>query len=159
MSNLKYMMGSGILALLFLTPGLQTAWAADPGIDPATASPDSVFSTMVQAWQQGDEVALAGLVHANGLRVTHGGDYDRFTTYSPDQAFYYFQDLFRTHTTVEFGFRRLTEPLAEGPVLGMVEWKFLLPGREYADQLKLVVVLDHDGPRWRFTEFNSISQR
>ena len=102
---------------------------------------------------------MAALVHPGGLRVTHGGDYDRLTIYSPDQSFYYFQDLFRSRTTKDFKFRRLSDPADGGQSLAMVEWQYLLPGRELSDEIKLVVVLTMKDQKWWLTQLNSISQR
>jgi hypothetical protein len=146
-----------LLISVFTAPSL----AADPSLtsSEATASADSVFAQMTTAWQGGDEKAIASLVHRDGLRVTHGGDYQRFTTYSPDQAFYYFQDLFQGHETTEFLFRRLPDPPDGKRSLGMVEWKFILPERKNPEVLKLVIVLHKQDDQWRMAEFNSISQR
>lgn len=114
---------------------------------------------MTTAWEDGNEKIMAALVHRDGLRVTHGGDYERFTTYSPDQAFYYFQDLFQSRETKDFSFRRLPDPPDGKRGLGMVEWTFLLTGRSNSNSLKYVIVLLKQDHQWRLSEFNSISQR
>ncbi len=147
----------GLLIVVCLAPALA---AEDAATDPQISAPaDSVFTTMTDAWRSGDEKAMSALVHPDGLRVTHGGDYDRFTIYSPDQAFYYFQDLFQSRTTKDFQFRRLKDPATEGQSLAMVEWQYLLPGRELSDEIKYVVVLTLKDQQWWLAQLNSISQR
>jgi len=155
------LMGYCLIAGLVILGAFTQAEAADrPASDPAVGiAADSVFVQMNNAWQAGDEKAMAALVHRDGLRVTHGGDYDRFTTYSPDQAFYYFQDLFQGHKTVEYSFNRLPDPPDGERGLGMVEWEYLLPGRKFSNDLKFVIVLFKEENQWRLAEFNSISQR
>ncbi len=127
--------------------------------DEIVAQADSVFADMTSAWQSGDEKAMAALIHPDGLRVTHGGDYDRFTIYSPDQAFYYFQDLFRSRTTIAFKFRALSDNTNGAQSLGMVEWEYVLPGRKQSNETKLVVVLILKDNEWKMSQLNSISQR
>ena len=153
--------GYVLLTCLYISACAATAQGANPELSqaPVTVSADSVFVQMKAAWEAGDEKAMAALVHRDGLRVTHGGDYERFTTYSPDQAFYYFQDLFLGHDTMEFHFRRLPDPPGGERSHGMVQWKYLLPGRKYPEELKLVIVAFKQDNQWRLAEFNSISQR
>jgi len=153
--------GCILAACLYITAVAAPSEAADPVLSsaPVTITADSVFVQMQSAWESGNEKIMAALVHRDGLRVTHGGDYERFTTYSPDQAFYYFQDLFQTHQTQNFQFRRLPDPPDGQRGLGMVEWEYLLPGRKNPEVMKLVIVLFKQDDQWRLGEFNSISQR
>ena len=148
------------LTWLFISVFTAPSLAADLSLTASetTVTADSVFAQMTTAWQDGDEKTIAALVHRDGLRVTHGGDYQRFTTYSPDQAFYYFQDLFQGHETLELLFRRLPDPPDGKRSLGMVEWKYMLPGRKHPVVLKLVIVLHKQDDQWRLAEFNSITQ-
>lgn len=147
----------GLMSSLGIAPALS---ADDPAANSLISVPaDSVFASITAAWRGENEKLLADLVHPDGLRVTHGGDYDRFTIYSPDQAFYYFQDLFRSRSTIEFKFRRLTDDAEREQSLAMVEWEYLLPGRENSVESKLVVVLALKDRQWRMAQLNSISQR
>ncbi len=167
LKELKLFFSHNSLAGLVFKIGLiMVVWAgsllaAEPDIAPSSVSvsADSVFVQMTKAWQEGDEKAMAALVHRDGLRVTHGGDYDRFTTYSPDQAFYYFQDLFQSCETQDFLFRRLPDSPDGSRGQGMVEWTFLRPERQFPEVSKLVVVLLKQDLQWCLAEFNSISQR
>ncbi len=153
--------GYVILTSLCMSVWATASLAANPDVSnaPITISADSVFIQMKTAWEAADEKTMASLVRRDGLRVTHGGDYERFTTYSPDQAFYYFQDLFQGHETKELLFRRLPDPPDGQRSLGMVEWTYQLPDRKFPEVLKLVIVLFKQDNQWRLGEFNSISQR
>jgi len=125
----------------------------------AVAPADSVFMSMSDAWRPGDELLMKNLVHEKGLRVTLGGGGERFITYSPDQSFYYFQDLFHGRTTKHFHFRRLPDSPDGKRSIGIVEWEFLLSGQEKSGQMKFMVVFSRQGPWWRLSELNPISQR
>ncbi len=124
-----------------------------------TADPDLVFESIAQAWEAADEDALAKLVHEDGLRVT-SGDYDRFTSYSPNQAFYYFRNQFQQHPTVSFKFTRLQEQQSGSDrVHGMVVWQYRRPNVATVQELRLVLVLTKQGNQWRLSEINTITAR
>lgn len=120
---------------------------------------DLVFESIALAWQAADEDALAKLVHQDGLRVT-SGDYDRFTSYSPNQAFYYFRNQFQQHPTISFTFSRLQEQHGGSDrVHGMVVWKYRRPSLTTVEELRLVLVLTKQGEQWRLSEINTITTR
>lgn len=154
------LVGYTFLTFLYIAFGAAPIGAASPENSPAqvTVSADSVFVLMATAWEAHDEKAMAAIVHRDGLRITHGGDYDRFTSYSPDQAFYYFQDLFQGNETTVFKFQRLPDPPDGKRSMGMVGWEYQRPDRKFPVVMKFVVVLFKQDGLWRLAELNSISQ-
>lgn len=123
------------------------------------SNPDAVFTAIAAAWENGDEEALSDLVHEEGLRVT-GGEYDKFTNYSPHQAYYYFKNQFRVHQTVSFVFERLQEKLSgQDRVHGMVIWEYSRASGAEVQEKRLVLVLTRQGDDWRLSEINPISMK
>lgn len=147
-----------LLLVLALAAGVQAKVILAEGS--ATGdNPEDVFSAIAMAWENGDEHALADLVHPEGLRVTQG-DYDRFTNYSPSQAFYYFKNQFHKHPTVSFELKRLPQSQERNDrVHGMVVWKFRRSGVKADQELKLVLVLIRHEGLWRMAEINRITKR
>lgn len=145
------------LALLVLM--ILGATGLAQGQDLTSSSPDSVFARISESWEKSDEKALASLVHPDGLRVTHGGDYYRYTIYSPDQAHYYFKDLLDQGESLAFKIRPLSESAEGSDFMGMIEWRFRRSGYKTQDTLKLVVVLARQAERWYMSELNSIAAR
>ena len=131
----------------------------------APADAEAVFHSIAAAWSDGEEEVLAGLVHRDGLRVT-SHNYQRVTSYSPSQAYYYFRNQFQQHATQSFEFQRLQNSGARldsyesmERVHGMVVWEFRLPGRDTIDEQKLVLVLARQGETWRLVEINTLTAR
>lgn len=125
----------------------------------ADSGPDAVFAAIASAWESGDEEALAALVHTDGLRVT-SGEYDRFTNYSPSQAYYYFKNQFQTHPTVSFRFERLQEKMSgQDRVHGMVVWEYRKAHISTPQEIRLVLVLVMQDSQWRLAEINTITTR
>jgi ketosteroid isomerase-like protein len=122
----------------------------------AASDPRPVFDLIAAAWQEGDQQALANLVHESGLKVTSGGTSDRTTHYSPSQAFYYFKNIFQTHRTLIFTFEKMQDASAGDRVHGMAVWKRRKPDSERINELKLVCVLARQGDQWRLVEINKI---
>ena len=118
--------------------------------------PRMVFGAIARAWEDGDQQALAALVHETGLKVTTGGTADRSTHYSPSQAFYYFKNLFQSHRTLIFAFEKTQDASAGDRVHGMAVWKRRRPDSERIKVLKLVCVLARQGDQWRLVEINKI---
>lgn len=124
----------------------------------AGSDPDLVFDAIAAAWESADEEALAKLVHEDGLRVT-SGEYDRFTNYSPSQAFYYFRNQFRQHPTVSFSFERLQQKASgQDRVHGMVVWEYRRTSNAPVREMRLVLVLMRQGDHWRLAEINTIKR-
>lgn len=123
------------------------------------SGPDAVFAAIAEAWKTGDEEILAGLVHQDGLRVTNG-EYERFTNYSPNQAFYFFKNQFQTHATVAFTIERLQDSNgALDRVHGMVVWSYRKANLAAIQEKKLVLVLTRLGDVWRLAEINTITMK
>ena len=152
---------SGILLLvqvLVFAP-LAEAKIVKSGGRSASADPDLVFDAIAQAWENENDETLAKLVHQDGVRVWCG-DYDRFTNYSPNQAFYYFRNQFRQHPTVSFEFTRLQEQQSGSDrVHGMVVWQYRRPNVSSILEMRLVLVLTRQGDQWRLSEINTITAR
>ena len=122
----------------------------------AENDPRMVFGRIARAWEDGDQQALADLVHQTGLKVTSGGNPDRTTHYSPSQAFYYFKNVFQTHRTMIFFFEKTQDATGGDRVHGMAVWKRRRPDSDRVQELKLVCVLARQGDRWMLAEINTI---
>ncbi len=122
----------------------------------AENDPRMVFGRIARAWEEGDQQALAELVHQSGLKVTTGGNPDRSTHYSPSQAFYYFKNVFQTHRTMVFFFEKTQDASGGDRVHGMAVWKRRRPDSDRIQEMKLVCVLARQGDRWMLAEINKI---
>jgi ketosteroid isomerase-like protein len=145
-----------ILGQLFLVTAAAEARIVKGDTEAAPLDPLPVFEALASAWQQGDQQAVAALVHESGLNVTTGGNAARSTHYSPSQAFYYFKNMFQTHRTLVFTFAKTQAASAGDRVHGMAEWKRRRPDSERIQELKLVCVLARQGDQWRLVEINKI---
>lgn len=126
---------------------------ADKDVD---HDPRPVFGLIATAWEDGDQQALADLVHEAGLRVTSGGNPERSTHYSPSQAFYYFKNLFQAHRTLLLTFDKMQDATAGDRVHGMAFWKRRRPDSDVVQEVKLVFVLAKQDDRWRLVEINKL---
>jgi hypothetical protein len=122
----------------------------------AERDPRSVFGRIAVAWEEGDQQALADLVHEAGLRVTSGGNPERSTHYSPSQAFYYFKNLFQKYRTLLLTFDKMQDATAGDRVHGMAVWERRRPDSERIQEVKLVFVLARQDDRWQLVEINKI---
>jgi hypothetical protein len=155
--QIGFFLGLGLLVFTCAIPALGKIDKS--GARLSGAEPDLVFEAIATAWELGDEDALAKLVHENGLRVT-SGDYNRFTDYSPSQAFYYCRNQFRTYPTVSFGIERMQKQMSgQDRVHGMVSWQYQRTRGGPVQELKLVLVLTRQGSNWRLAEINTINKR
>jgi hypothetical protein len=118
--------------------------------------PRLIFGLIAEAMEQGDQQALADLVHEAGLRVTSGGNSERSTHYSPSQAFYYFKNLFQSHRTLVLTFDTMQDATAGDRVHGMALWKRRRPESDRVQEVKLVFVLSKQEDLWRLVEINKI---
>ncbi len=145
-----------VLVLLVLLVLPQTA-AADLVRDAkplGEGQPRPVFARIEAAWEAGDIDALAALVHPDGLRVRGGAGF-RSTSYSPNQAFYYFKNLFQSGRTLAFDFQRKQD--AKGPrAHAMAVWRFQRGGSDREQESRLVLVLERVGKTWRLAEINTV---
>ncbi len=152
----------GITACLAVFGLLLTlSGAADAGlVKTPDGSPENdprmAFGRIARAWEDGDQQALAEMVHQTGLKVTAGGNPERSTHYSPSQAFYYFKNVFQTHRTMVFFFEKTQDASGGDRVHGMAVWKRRRPDSDRIQELKLVCVLARQGDRWMLVEINTI---
>jgi hypothetical protein len=140
--------------LATISPAAARIVKNDDGEDPA--DPRLVFGQIARAWEDMDERALADLVHDDGLSVSTGSSGERRTHYSPSQAYYYFKNIFHSHRTLLFEFRKVQDASAGDRVHGMADWKRRRPDSEQVQELKLVCVLARQGDRWLLVEINKI---
>ncbi len=115
----------------------------------------AVFERIAVAWGEADERGLADLVHGDGLRVVAGGD-DRDSRYSPSQAYYYFQNLFRSHRTISFEYRMMQDRGDSDHARAMAHWQRRRTDSEVVQELKVICVLTRDGGNWRLSELTLI---
>lgn len=120
----------------------------------AEESAGAVFARVAAAFEDGDAGALAALVHREGLRVT--GHNERSGDYSPSQAVYFFRNLFQSHRTLLFAFRKTQDDASGGYARGMADWKRRRIDSERVVEQQLLLVLTQDDGRWRLTEINMI---
>ena len=153
-----FLMAAVLLVILVAAPGARAKLVKEKARS-TPAGPETVFTAIAEAWENADEEALANLVHEDGLRVTNG-EYDRFTNYSPSQAFYYFKNQFQLHPTVSFTFKRLQDsPRGQDRIHGMVIWEYRRAQVKQVQEMRLVLVLTRQDNVWRLSEINTITTR
>jgi len=122
----------------------------------ADSASRSTFGRIAMAWEDGDERALADLVHEDGLRVTIATSRERVSHYSPSQAYYFFRNLFQSHRTLLFEFEMMQDASAGDRVHGMAVWKRRRPDSEDIEVIKLVCILVQQDDQWKLVEINTI---
>ncbi len=149
-------LGAGLLLMAaLLSPGEASArLVRDKDAD--SNAPRSVFGQIAEAWESGDERALAGMIHPDGLRVTTGRRDERASTYSPSQAYYYFRNLFQSHQTLLFEFEMMQDATAGARVHGMATWHRRRPDSDKVQEIKLVCILVQQDDQWKLAEINTI---
>ena len=149
---------AGLVAvgLLLIISGAATGALVKSPDGSTENDPRMVFGRVARAWEDGDQQALADLVHQSGLKVTTGGNPERSIHYSPSQAFYYFKNVFQTHRTMVFFFEKTQDASGGDRVHGMAVWKRRRPDSDRVQELKLVCVLARQGDRWMLAEINTI---
>lgn len=138
-----------LLAGVVLAAPAQAAPAADRDAGPSAGD---VFSQVATAFEAGDADALAGLVHADGLRVS--GHNERVGVYSPAQAVYFFRNLFQAQRTLVFTFRKTQDDASGRLARALAEWKRRRVDSDRIVDQQLVLVLARDGQHWRLAEIN-----
>ena len=159
--GLRYRAGlvlaAGVLAIgLGLFPAGQAGARLVRDRDAETNAPREVFGQIARAWEDGDEQALANLIHPDGLRVTNLQPGERASHYSPSQAYYFFRNLFNAHRTLLFEFEMMQDATAGARVYGMATWKRRRPDSENIQVVKLVCILVQEDEQWRLAEINTI---
>jgi len=127
--------------------------------DPAATDGETahdVFAALAVAWRNEDHDALAELVAADGVEIAITPDRERDTHYSPDQAFYFFKNLFKSSDTDTFQYLRQQNQNEGGLVHAVVDWSYHRPGGEKVIGERLVVKLTHDADGWGLSEIRAI---
>ncbi len=131
--------------------------AADPepdGEEPEAGGVQASYLRIAMAWVEGDPEALAELVHPDGLQVRIGSG-GRATSYSPNQAFYFFKNLFRANSTESFDYQRQQQ--ATGPrVHAMAVWHYREAAGDPLRERRLVLLLARAGDAWLLAEINAV---
>jgi len=150
--------GTSLLVGLLLVVGL--AQASDTAVsresEAAPASPDSLLVIIADAWIQGDERALADIVHPDGVRINSGNRGDRLTRYSPSQAFYFFKNLFQKRKTTEFSFVRVQDRDDQDLTHAKALWLWHQDGASQDKEEEFIFVIRLKEDRWFLSEINSI---
>ncbi len=120
----------------------------------AETAPGPVFAKIAAAFEESAASPLATLVHPDGLRVTGHGD--RISHYSPNQAVYFFRNLFEGQRTLLFSFMKSQDDARGDHARGMATWKRRRLDSERVIEVQIVIVLARDGDHWRLTELNII---
>jgi hypothetical protein len=120
----------------------------------AETAPGPVFAGIAVAFEASEASQLASLVHPDGLRVTGHGE--RTSHYSPNQAVYFFRNLFEGQRTLLFSFLKSQDDARGDHARGMATWKRRRLDSERVIEVQLVIVLARDGDRWRLAELNII---
>jgi len=127
--------------------------------DPSATDDDTahdIFAALAQAWQQEDHASLADLVAREGVEIAIAPDQERDTHYSPDQAFYFFKNLFQSSDTDSFKYLRLQHQNRGGLVHAVADWSYRRPGGDAVVGERLVVKLTHDASGWGLSEIRAI---
>ncbi len=115
-----------------------------------------IFAALAQAWQEEDHASLAALVAREGVEIAIAPDQERDTHYSPDQAFYFFKNLFQSSDTDSFTYLRLQQQNRGGLVHAVADWSYRRPGGDTAFGERLVIKLTHDASGWGLSEIRAI---
>ena len=145
---------AGVLLVVWCAAG--RADQADQEEVPTAIDARAVFERLRLAWETEDQQGLADLVHHDGLRVHGSTSANRQATYSPNQSFYYFKNLFQIHDTDAFIFHRVQETEDTPRVHAMARWHRHRTGSSKEEVLRLMIVLTRDGDEWALAEINII---
>ncbi len=148
------LLGLALLLGLGLTTQATAKLVRDKAAD--SHAPREVFGRITRAWEDGNEQALADLIHEDGLRVTNSQAGERVSNYSPSQAYYFFRNLFQAHRTLLFEFEMMQDATAGARVHGMATWKRRRPDSETIEVVKLVCILVQQDEQWKLAEINTI---
>jgi hypothetical protein len=127
----------------------------DPSATDGETAPD-IFAALALAWQLEDHESLAELVADNGVEIAIAPDPKRDTHYSPDQAFYFFKNLFKSSETDTFHYLRQQNQGQGGLVHALVDWSYHRNGDEAVVSERLVIKLTHDADGWGLSEIRAI---
>jgi hypothetical protein len=127
--------------------------------EPATteeAGAHEFFAAIASAWNDENHTALAEMVGKDGVSIAIAPDPDRDSHYSPNQAFYFFKNLFRSSRCDSFGFRRLQEEGEAEPVHAVAYWSYRRAGSETPVGERLIFTLTRGASGWGLSEIRAI---
>jgi ketosteroid isomerase-like protein len=137
-----------------------------PQLQPINLEPDpsatdgetahDIFAALALAWQNEDHDTLAELVADDGVEIAITPDPKRDTHYSPDQAFYFFKNLFKSSETDTFQYMRQQNQGQGGLVHALVDWSYHRNGDDVVVVERLVIKLTHDADGWGLSEIRAI---
>jgi hypothetical protein len=132
--------------------------AKDPEQTPQQVEADAheIFAAIADAWSAEDHEALADLVAADGVQIAIAPQRGRENHYSPNQAFYFFKNLFQSASTDSFRFRRLQDEKPGGLVHGLADWLFRKTGTKTPTSERLIFSLSHTSTGWGLAEVRAI---
>lgn len=128
---------------------------SDPSATDGETAHD-VFAALAAAWRDEDHETLAELVADDGVAIAITPDRERDTHYSPDQAFYFFKNLFKSSDTDTFQYLRQQNQNEGGLVHAVVDWSYHRTGGEKVIGERLVIKLTHDADGWGLSEIRAI---
>ena len=114
------------------------------------------FTAIAQAWLDEDYTALAAMIAEDGVVIAIAPDPERDRHYSPDQAYYFFKNLFQSSSTDSFDFRRWQEKGAGSLVHGVADWNYHRAGSEAKIGERFIFTLTHSKSGWGLTEIRTI---
>ena len=114
-----------------------------------------VLDRVAQAVRAGDHVALASLVHPDGIRLSMGPDPERISELTAAQAHYYFKALFQSQRTERFEFLRRRTGDRER-VFATATWRSTRTDTGDAVVTRLLVTLAFHDSGWRITELAAL---
>jgi len=137
------------------TDSLDTARVAEEQ-DQVKTDSGLVFAAISQAWLAGDHTALAEMVAPAGVQIAINRVPERDNHYSPDQAFYFFKNLFQSARTDSFRFSRFQdEPVGE-LVHAVAEWEYRRARADDSIAERLVFTLSRTPTGWELAGIRAI---
>lgn len=147
----------GALACLLLA--MAGSVPADARLTPADQdvpiAARAVLEVLADAMAHGDHVAVADLIHPDGIRVGLGPDPERIGELTAGQAHYYFKALFQSRHSLGFEYLRHHAGTPERVVVRAV-WRYRGIEQDKAAAQRLLITIVQDAGGWRLTELTAL---
>ena len=124
--------------------------------DLESATAHHVYAIIADAWLAEDHKKLAEVVAEDGVVIAIAPDRKRDSRYSPDQAFYFFKNLFQFAHTDSFEFRRLQDEEEGGVIHAVADWKYRRTGSEALVGERFIFTLTSSTSGWGLIEIRAI---
>lgn len=124
--------------------------------DLESASAHQMYAIIADAWLAQDHKQLAEVVAEDGVVIAIAPDRKRDSRYSPDQAFYFFKNLFQFAHTDSFEFRRLQDEEEGGVIHAVADWKYRRTGSEALVGERFIFTLTSSTSGWGLIEIRAI---